>query len=200
MTTRRHPESDSLVRPARTEAGDDRREKRRRRGQIEQPIATRLALRVDAVEPLGQARTGLGIPQLALDVVRPGGQPLPQVALEVTVDVLRDLPAQVRPERRVVVVPSAEPDDGECIRQQLLPRQVVEGRHQLAHRQIAAGAEDHHRVRSGRRRVPIACSLSRHGSYFLAALPGSTWPPNFSRIADSTFSANVWSCRERNRA
>src|SRR4030095_3090900 len=46
-------------------------------------------------------------------------------------------------------------------------------------------------------RWPLGCGSSQLGSPLFQGR--STCPPNWNRIADSTFSANVWSWRDRKR-
>ena len=78
-------------------------------------------------------------------------------------------------------------------------RKIVERRHDQAFGQVAVGAEDHHGAR--RRRL---WQSRRRGHFFVAVLSPpsscpSTCPPNWLRIADRSFSPNVWSWRERKR-
>ena len=74
----------------------------------------------------------------------------------------------------------------------------------FALRQVARGAEDDQRRRGRRGAVVLRgrprLELLRHAPGFRVLLRFRSWPPNCSRIAESTFSAKVCSCRERNRA
>src|SRR6185437_1543256 len=98
--------------------------------------------------------------------------------------------------------------NGELVRQQVDLGEVVERRNQLALGQVAGGAEDHHDAGiagTSRRALLRAgkhvslCHLRVLHQADLDLITGSTWPPNFCRIADNIFSANVCSSRERKR-
>ena len=97
-------------------------------------------------------------------------------------------------------------DDGELAGEQLARCQVVERRDQLALGQVAGRAEDDHDARVGGLPLTGCVALTRLAAdmclRFLSAQPPdgrSTCPPNLLRIADSTFSAKVLSCRDRKR-
>ena len=88
---------------------------------------------------------------------------------------------QVRPEPVLRPIGTIDADDREMVRNAAGAHEIVERRHQQPPRQVAAGAEDHHRA--GRRAMPalrpLGCvveavihAVISFGAVILAALPG----------------------------
>jgi hypothetical protein len=142
-----------VVKPDPTQLGDDVRELRRLRGEIEQPVALRPALLVDLVEPRGQPVEGSRILEVATLV----GHPLREGAPGDLVDrqdaaVLLQRAEDLLPEGLVVVFAPADGHDLELVREQVRPPQLVERRQHLAVGQVAGRAEQH-----DDRRIRDAC-------------------------------------------
>jgi len=90
-------------------------------------------------------------------------------------------------------------DQCKVVGQQVGARQVVQRGHDQSFGQVTACAKNHNgaRRRSLAMRRGFVFDIVCHGlPYFL---PGSWWPPNCLRMADSIFSAKVCSLRERKR-
>ena len=129
--------------------------------QIEQAIAGGLVLTCDVLQMQAEIVVERLLTEVALYVGHATRQALPgrfidrvdaAFAVRVADEALQFLAQAVAP---VVFTPRGDidTDDGEVLRQQIGMREVVQGRHQQAMRQIAAGAEDHHRARTRKLRL-----------------------------------------------
>ena len=179
------------------ELARDLAEERRRRRQVEEVVAAGAVPLVGPGERGAEPLVGRRVVRVALRVDDPSGDPLPQRRVEVLRRERLQVAAQAFPERVVAELGAREADDGHAIGEQAGAREVVEGRRELAAREIARRAEDHEHARPGRPLRPpglrpLAPGL-RHQLY-------SWCPPNSLRMAESSFSPKVCVSRDRNRA
>src|SRR6185437_14047178 len=179
-----------------------------RSGEIKEVIAVRGVFFVEGFELGFDLGINVLVVEIAGHVVQALGKPIPDLRIDVLAGVVLNVLGKAFAEFviRHRVVSNAE--DSELVRQQVDFREVVESGNQLALGQIARGAEHHHDagiagtsrgalLRAGKH-VSL-CHLRVLHQAVLDVITGSTWPPNFCRIADNIFSANVCSSRERKR-
>jgi hypothetical protein len=125
---------------------DDRRKGRGRRRAIEEPPAPGAKVGVEGEEALAQRPEGLWVVERRGDVGKLSSERLPASVVKPVAGELLDPAAGPLAEVRVVEAAAARADDRVALRQQPLVGQVVEGREQLAARQIAGRAEDDDRL------------------------------------------------------
>ena len=89
-----------------------------------------------------------------------------------------------------------------CVRRrrEVRPRERDHGADEEQRRVVHQQPVDADRQRRASRMCPGMRLHRCEGCRRLTGYFGSTWPPNCFRIADRSFSANVWSWRDRNRA
>ena len=115
-----------------------------------------------AGDPLLHGRVGLGLLEIALQVVEPVPDETPALRVDVVGVELRGRVlaerlqglGEILAERLVGTVIVIDAEDREALGQEARPREVVERGHQQALGQVAAGPEDHQRA--GRRRLRAA--------------------------------------------
>src|SRR5436190_6184890 len=90
---------------------------------------------------------------------------------------------------------AGNPDDGERRSQEASSGKIIKCRDQQPVSQIPRGAENDESAGVGNPYRGF-CAIRAHASPALR----STCPPNPLRMAERSFSANVWSSRERKRA
>ena len=190
----------------RAETLHDHREELRRGGEIKDPVAVGAPLPIHPLQLGGQPAVAIRVVERHAHVREPVGHALP----DRVIDRLRPREFAHRL-RHVCLVFGfrqcrvSHPDDAEPGRQVAVQRQVVERRHQLAGRQVAGGAEDHHHrgIGCARQDQPLAKHVLRerggdglgHARY--SGLTG--WPPNSLRNAARTLALKESSWRERKR-
>jgi hypothetical protein len=125
---------------------DDRRERRGRRGAIEQQPTLRAELGVERHESLAQYAEGVRVVEWRRDVGEPSRERLPAPLVQPVAGEPLDPGPGVFVETRVADVTPARTDDRAALRQQALVGQVVERRKQLTASQIAGRAEDDQRL------------------------------------------------------
>ena len=182
---------------------DERADRRRRHGEVVEPVSLRAALDVDAVAHLDEAlaRAVLGVVELR--VAHPRAELVPDVLAELVAGVLLDRVLHRLAEAVVGARRPRRSDDREPLGQQVPEGERVERRHQLAHGQVAGGAEDDDRARLGA--PPERQALGERvrgadGGEAAHSADLTAWPPNWLRSAALTFAANDSSCREAKRA
>ena len=126
---------------------DHLRELRRSRRQVEQQIAPKRLL-AESGDQLRQPRVGVRIAEFALGVKQVRGEPRPHFRVHALGPGKRfDARFEFLPPGLDGFGTARETDDAHRVRQLPGRVQVVEGRDELADRQISAGAEDHDRAR-----------------------------------------------------
>src|SRR5215469_10572943 len=162
------------------------------------------------------------------DVVQPFAEPVPNLGINAAAGVMVDIVGKLLAKLVVRHLIVRHPDDGKIAREEIDFRQVVERGNQLAAGEVASRAKDNHNAgiggttrngRSPREHFSLGHSIllvrtvaagfgptsgrmgrplrAYHADFF--SITGSRCPPNFCRIAESIFSANVCSSRERKR-
>jgi hypothetical protein len=188
--------------PRRAELVHHRREHGRRRRQVIEMIALGLLRRVHLRQQLTEGGEGRGRGEIARQVMdaaqervahRGVGMVRAELVERLAHPVAEDLHGQGL---------ARHADERDLPREKAVLGQVVERGNELAPREIARGAENHDGARIAR---PLAPVVPRGGVllHLHRGFPppvGSTWPPNFMRIAESIFSAKVCDWRERKRA
>ena len=133
-----------------SELADDLGELDRLGGEIEQAVAAGPVLLVELVEVGREGVEGLGIGEIEVLVEDPLGERVPGVLVErEDPAVLLERLADLAPERLVVVRPPADRHEQELVRQQVVPPQLVERRHDLAMGEVAGRPEQHEDRRIG---------------------------------------------------
>ncbi len=127
-----------------TEVGHDVLVGRRRRGQVEEAVAPTAGRGVDLVQPFGEAGVVGGLAEVALLVVDGLGEVVPERTLDLIAGMLGHGRLHLVGEGGVRVGPARVAHDARLDGQQPGPSEVVEGREDLAVREIAGGAEDDH--------------------------------------------------------
>ena len=149
-------------------------------GQVEEAVAAGAALRVERLQPCAEGGIGGLVGEVARLVEDAVGEVVPERLLHRHARELGHRRGHLRPVGVVGVRPPREGDHRLLGRQQARPGQVVEGRQDLAVRQVAGAAEDDHGARvghllqaqAGAQRVARAAgrpSAFRHG------WPGAAW-------------------------
>ena len=138
------------VHPGLLEPLHDRRIGGGGRGAVEEPSAVRPLALVDRTEVVPQVLHGVLAVELPRHVGKARAELVPFLAVGRTSPDLGDRVAGLVLELLVGQLAARVPDDGEPVREQALAEQVEEGGEQLPLRQVARGAEDHHRLRVGR--------------------------------------------------
>ncbi len=159
-----HPRPASLVAPL-AQGLDDRRERRRRDGEIEDAVAVELLLLVEPRQQRVQRVLAARVGEVETQVAERRGELVPDVVAERVAAVLLHRGLHVGPKGVVVAVGAGDADDGEARRQQAADGERVQRRHQLLVGQVAGGAEDHERARIGgaAQRQPLRERVRRRG-------------------------------------
>src|SRR5581483_4024694 len=186
---------------------DDGAEEIRSGREIEEKVTAGLMVLVDLGQRLFDLDVEILVVELAGDVVHAALEPVPDLAVvgpgRELLHVVKHLLAEVLGGHLGV----GDTEDGEFTREQLIFGEVIQSGNQLAAGQIAGSAEDDHDtgITGAANFLLLRCGHDfglRHvhspQAVFFAAV-GSTWPPNFWRMAESIFSAKVCSWRERKR-
>src|SRR6185437_11440103 len=175
-----------------------------RNGEIEQPAAAARIPSLNGGQLFLHPAIRAAVTQItanvahALQELRPaGGNGLHALVAR------RDRLVHVRAKGVIAHGASAHSDYREARVEQLVVRQIGDGRHELAVREIAARAEDDHGARPRAAYGPFRGLWPgrRNGRYQLGTHSACTaWPPNSWRSAAITFAPNDSSWRERSRA
>src|SRR5262249_49070906 len=159
---------------------------------VEETVTLQAALGVELLEPRRELLVGLGAHEFPGHVVERFGKALPRLRLgmaarelvEPRMNLVRELLARVRRARHA--------QRGEMVGERAADREVVERRHELAARQVAARPEHHERARRGLTPRPTRRlrqdGLDARGGHGRASF--TAWPPNSLRSAASTLSRN----------
>ena len=126
---------------------DDGQEEIRRRGQVEDAVALGAPFGVDLAQPLIQPAVRLRIGEITPHVAQSLGEPLPGILGDRGARIGGDRLAHLFAELVIAPIAMRDADDRESLGEGLPDGQVIERRHQLARREIAADAEDDHRRR-----------------------------------------------------
>src|SRR5215471_12179964 len=158
-------------------------------------VSTRVACALDPREYFLKPLVGCRIVHISADVADAVEQSMRDVFFNCADGKVAQSVCQIGAKHLVGPLAACYADDRKGIRQQTFRSKIVECRHEEAVGQVARRAENDEAARVGR--CGRGCrALRPHERPPL----GSTWPPKPLRMADRTFSANVWSRRERKRA
>jgi len=141
----------ALGEPVRAEVFEGRLEHAGRNRQIEKSVLLLVrGARLDLLEPLLDVPVGVVLREIAAGVERPLTEPLPDVVVDfVDLVGVRHRLAHQGAIPFVGILIARHAQQGEVVRQELLLRQIVDRRDELALGEIAGPAEDHHRARVG---------------------------------------------------
>src|SRR5439155_8200221 len=139
----------ALRAPSLAESRDDGLHRLRRHSEVVDAVAARSALLVELVQQGPEAILAALVREIGGEVMRPFGQPVPDLLLEVVPAELAD--GVLHPLAELVVGPirARDADDGEALRQEVPAGERVQRREDLAAREIAGGAEDDEDARLG---------------------------------------------------
>ena len=123
---------------------DDGTELRRRHREVEEAIAPRAPLGVDALEVRAQrlVRASARSPRHARSSCHARSRPTTAASMGLRRENVRDGLLELGAERLVGLLAPRHADDGEAPGKQAAPREVVEGRDELAAREVPGRAED----------------------------------------------------------
>ena len=154
-----HPPPDGAVllrQPGRAELLDDRRKELRRGGQVVEVVPLGAMRFVHLVQQFFEALVGLGIVDIAGQIVEAFGEPVPKLLVDRGGGELAQLGAHLLAELVVSHCAAREADDGEMLGKQAVAGEIVERGEQFALGEVSGGAEDDHDARiAGAARGPV---------------------------------------------
>ena len=179
------PAVDLVIHPAPADLGDDLRERRRLRREIEQDVCLGALLDVHALDPRRQGVVARAVAEVAAVV----GDALQELALHVRAQrdaaVLLERGRDVGAEALVIERPTPDRDERPVGRQEVGAPQLRERREDLAMRQVAGRSEQHRdvRVRNPLEPQPLAQRVDLGLRRGASALPAEREPllPDGSR-------------------
>src|SRR5450759_3210987 len=126
---------------------DDVAEEVGRGGEVKKIGAVGVVILVDLGKRFFQLVIGSGIVEISTHVTYAADEPVPQFGIDGAGCELFEVFGDLLPRIVIAHGAAAHADHGELARQQLLAGEVVESGNQLAARQVAGKAEDHHDTR-----------------------------------------------------
>jgi len=166
----------------------DRAVRRRRRGEIEEPVAVRPRAHVEVGEGVAKGLVALAVARR--DVVHALGEAPPDVLVDrLRARELHEVGVQVSRNCSDVRSARAAPTTAKAAGQEPLQREVVQRRHDLPRREVAGRAEDHERAGLRRPREPRTGAERIRQRRRDGHSVFTSWPPNWLRRAAATFIA-----------
>ena len=129
---------------------DDVAEEVGRGGEVKEIVAVAVVFLVNPGQRLLQLVVSSGIVEISTHIIYAADKPFPQISSDVAGGELLEIFRELLPCIIIAHGAAAHADHGELARQQLLAGEVVESGNQLAARQVAGEAEDHHDTRISR--------------------------------------------------